>query len=321
MSETTNSIGYFVCPICKMDFNIINSSKLKCENCNCHYNVDDDIPILLPAKLDDFKRLEAEYHDIESSSYAEINMISSYRVVYHHDRYLKYIKALPVGSVVLEVGGGDGTEASKLLGSGLVVIQSDISLGMVKIAKTKGNLNQIHVVCDAEHIPCKNESIDAVIIVGALHHLPSPEVFFREANRVLKCGGLLVVGFEPNTWPYYLVYPMLKRIGSLLGVRKRFKYTEISIADQETNGFKEKELRAYLRAGNLELVELQRVWFLSGFIHMFLSSINSKFFSKDNKIDLPIFAQRIIIKIDTLISKIPVIRSFCWHWSVIAKKL
>jgi len=324
--KTTNSIKYFVCPVCTMDLNSIDSSKIRCNNCDYNYHVDDGIPILLPHKLDEFKKLEADYHDIESDSYAEINMISSYRVVYHHEKYLEHLRGLPAGSVVLEVGGGDGTDASKLLDSELIVIQSDISVGMVKKAKTKVspdqiNSSSIHVVCDAEQIPCKSGSVDAVIIVAALHHLPSPEVFFKEVNRVLKPGGLLVVGFEPNTWPYFVIYPLLKRMGELLGVRKRFKFTEISIADQETKGFNEKDLRLFLQAGNLEIVELQRVWFLNGFIHMVLSSINSKFYSKDEIIDLPVFAQKIIITFDNFISHIPLLRRFCWHWTLIAKKL
>jgi len=290
------------------------------------YPIDGGIPILLPHILEDFKKLEAEYHDTESDSYDEINMLSSYRVVYQHEKYLEHLKSLPAGSIVLEVGGGDGTDASKLLDSELTVIQSDISVGMVKKAKTKVSSDQInssafHIVCDAEQIPCENGSVDAVIIVAALHHLPSPEAFFKEVNRVLKSGGLLVIGFEPNTWPYFIIYPLFKRIGKLLGVRKRFKYTEISIADQETKGFKEKDLRFFLESGKLEMVELQRVWFLNGFIHMVLSSINSKFFSKDKKIDLPVFVQKIIVKFDILISHIPLLRRFCWHWTVIAKKL
>ena len=320
-------LDILVCPISKTPLKYDEeANELVSVEAGHAYPVVDGIPVLLPPKLDEFKKLEAEYHDTESDSYDEINMLSSYRVVYHHEKYLEHLKGLPAGSIVLEVGGGDGTDASKLLDSELIVIQSDISFGMVKKAKTKASSEQInssafHVVCDAEQIPCESGSVDAVIIVAALHHLPSPEIFFKEVNRVLKPGGLLVVGFEPNTWPYFFIYPFLKRMGQLLGVRKRFKYTEISIADQETNGFNEKDLRFFLQAGNLEIVELQRVWFLNGFIHMVLSSINSKFFSKGNKIDLPVFAQKIIIKFDNLISHIPLLRRFCWHWTLIAKKL
>jgi ubiquinone/menaquinone biosynthesis C-methylase UbiE len=271
--NTANIIKYIACPVCKMDLNIINESKIKCNNCNYDYKIDDGIPILLPHNIDEFKRLEAEYHDVESDSYSETNMISSFRVVYYHEKYLKYLRRLPFGSVVLEVGGGDGTDAFKLLNSELIVIQSDISTGMMKNAKAKNNFNQFHrqstyLVCDAEQMPCKNVSIDAVMIVAALHHLPSPEVFFKEVNRVLKPGGLLVVGFEPNKWPYFFIYPLLKSIGKLLGVRKRYKFTEVSIADQEAKGFSEKELKFFLQDGGLEIVELQVMYF-----HFYLDDI------------------------------------------------
>ena len=90
------------------------------------------------------------------------------------------------------------------------------NLGLKK-AKTKVSSDQInssafHIVCDAEQIPCESGSVDAVIIVAALHHLPSPEAFFKEVNRVLKSGGLLVVGFEPNTWPYFFIYPLCEAV-------------------------------------------------------------------------------------------------------------
>ena len=113
----------------------------------------------------------------------------------------------------------------------------------------------------------------------------------------------------------------MKKIGKLLNIRKRFKYTETSIADQETKGFNEKDLRLFSQVGNFKIVELQRVWFLNGFVHVVLASINSKFYSKDDMIDLPVFAQKIIIRLDNFISHIPLLRRFCWHWTLIAKKL
>lgn len=316
--------NFFVCPVCKMDLSF-NEAQIKCDDCNFYYRIDDDVPILLPPELDKFKWLEAEYHDVEADSYSETNMITSFRVTYYHEKFLEYLRKLPSESIVLEVGGGDGSTACKLYDSELILIQSDISFGMVKKAKVKASINQvnhnsIYSVFDAEQIPCRDRSVDAVIIVAALHHLPSPELFLKEVNRVLKPGGHLIVGFEPNTWPYFFVYPLLKFLGKLLGLRKRYRYTEASIADQGANGFSEKQLISFSQIGDLEIIELQRIWYLNGFVHVILSSINSKFFAKGEVIDLPLIAQSMIVSLDNFIARIYFLRGLCWHWTLIAKK-
>ena len=49
----------------------------------------DQIPILFPPNLEEFKVLEAEYHDHEAHQYAEINMINSYHVTYLPSKIFK----------------------------------------------------------------------------------------------------------------------------------------------------------------------------------------------------------------------------------------
>ena len=70
---------------------------------------------------------------------------------------------------------------------------------------------------------------------------------------------------------------------------------------------------------NSGITVIQRIWFLLGFIHTILSIINSKLPS-DKIIKIPTFLQKIIIYIDELILSIPIIRNFCWHWTLVAKK-
>jgi len=47
--------------------------------------------------------------------------------------------------------------------------------------------------------------------------------------------------------------------------------------------------------------------------------INSKLPEKKS-IDLPVRLQKFIIFIDELILTIPIIKNFCWHWTLVAKK-
>jgi hypothetical protein len=73
----------------------------------------------------------------------------------------------------------------------------------------------------------------------------SPEKFFKKATRVLKSGVLLVIGFEPNRWPYFTVYPALRLLGRLIYSGTRKNAEDVSIGDMETEGFVAKDFKRF----------------------------------------------------------------------------
>ncbi len=316
-------VEHFACPICKASVHKDRNEQLACLVCKRVFPVLGDIPILLPDDLGDFKRMEAEYHTDAADSYAAVNMIDSLRVRRYHDMFLRPLEMMAPGALIFEVAGGEGTDALRLLRCGMRVVQTDISLGMVRLARVKlaGEYEATSgfAVCDAENLPCKGGALDAIMIVGALHHLPSPDLFFVEAERVLKPGGILVVGFEPNTWPYRLIYPFLREIRRFFSPSGKNIASVASIGDQETDGFSLKHFKKFAGQSGLEIVDLQRIWYLNGFIHTLLGHYNSRRRSTQ-QVDLPWEIQKFIINIDDVLSKVPVVRNFCWHWSVILIK-
>lgn len=316
-------LSCLACPICKSTLQEVSPTQILCLGCNAKFVIEEGIPILLPEQLEEFKKLEAEYHTKEACDYAKTNMIFSLRVERYHDKFLKYLHELPTNSVVFEVAGGDGNDAQKLIKNGLKVIQTDISLGMVKIAKSNFLNSTIEqdgfIVCDAERLPCKSGSVDAIMIVGALHHLPSPETFFIEASRALRPGGLLIIGFEPNIWQYKFVYPLLKKLHAVVYSGGSVKPSQASIGDQETNGFSNFDFGQFARHAHLEVIDLQRIWYINGFIHTVLTHLNNKR-GDQRQIDLSRSLQKIIVVIDELISYIPYVRNLCWHWTCILRK-
>ncbi len=313
-----------VCPLCKGSLKRTDANRVECLSCESVYPMDDGIPILLPPELEKFKCLEAEFHSNRADEYAERAMKFSYRVSRYHDDYLSCFRDCQKGGVVLEVSGGGGIEAVHLKKMGLTVIESDIAVGMVKRARKRASddgqdSHSVFVVCDAELLPCRDESLDAVLIVGALHHLPSPERFFAAAKRTLKPGGLLVVGFEPNRWPYFTVLPVLQFCTRLLHPHRNVKPGETSIGDMETTGFVEADFDRFLRAEGLKKVRLQRIWFLDGFIQLAVMIMNRKR-PAEKLIDLPHSFQRAIVACDNCLSRIPLLRRFCWHWTLVAQR-
>jgi demethylmenaquinone methyltransferase/2-methoxy-6-polyprenyl-1,4-benzoquinol methylase len=96
---------------------------------------------------------------------------------------------------VLDVGGGTGQGVRALdVPEGIVV---DAAPGMLAEARDHG---VTAVRGDARRLPVPDETVDAVLILDALHHMPDAEQVVDDAARVLRPGGVLVVlEYDPTT--------------------------------------------------------------------------------------------------------------------------
>ena len=102
--------------------------------------------------------------------------------------------ALPDGGTGLEIGVGTGRFAATL-GIGMGV---DPSPAMAAMAHARG----IEVVLGkAELLPFPSEQFDYALMVTTICFVDDLETAFREAERVLKPGGSLVVGFIDRDSP------------------------------------------------------------------------------------------------------------------------
>lgn len=91
----------------------------------------------------------------------------------------------------LEIGAGTGEISKALIAHGHHVVATDISPQMVSQIRNKLGIEA--VVCDAEYLPFADESFDTVIGAEMIYYLDYPELFLREAHRVLKPGGYLLL--------------------------------------------------------------------------------------------------------------------------------
>lgn len=96
---------------------------------------------------------------------------------------------------VVDVAGGTGRGLAAVAPEeGLVV---DASRPMLRRASERGIAT---AAGDAGRLPLADESVDAVTIVDAFHHLPDPDAALAEAARVLRPGGVVVLReFDPST--------------------------------------------------------------------------------------------------------------------------
>lgn len=107
---------------------------------------------------------------------------------------------LQEGQTVLDLGSGAGLDsflAAKKVGSSGQVIGVDLTEEMVKKARglvhKYGYTNISFKVGDVEDLPVGDESVDVVISNCVLHFTPNKLVAFKEAFRVLKPGGSMIV--------------------------------------------------------------------------------------------------------------------------------
>jgi ubiquinone/menaquinone biosynthesis C-methylase UbiE len=102
--------------------------------------------------------------------------------------------AVPIDRV-LDVGGGTGRAARALSSPERIVI--DPAGGMLSRARRH---DLAAVRGDGSRLPVRDESVDAVTIVDALHHIADRRGALAEAYRALRPGGVVVIfDFDPST--------------------------------------------------------------------------------------------------------------------------
>lgn len=108
---------------------------------------------------------------------------------------------------ILDVGCGTAFWLDQLLPSGGTLIGLDRSAGMLRVAQGRHSPLAL-VLGSAHHLPLREQTLDVVFCVNAIHHFAEPQRFVAEAFRVLRRGGTLgVLGSDPrrrlDSWYVY----------------------------------------------------------------------------------------------------------------------
>lgn len=99
------------------------------------------------------------------------------------------------GGLVLELGIGTGRIAQPVANAGCRVVGIDVAAEMLRKSQEKGLERLIRgSILD---LPFQDGSFDAVMVVHVLHHIADWRLAISEAWRVLKRGGVLLLG---NDW-------------------------------------------------------------------------------------------------------------------------
>lgn len=101
------------------------------------------------------------------------------------------------GMQVLDVGCGTGNFTFKLARMGCAVTGVDVSERMLETATRKarqGGLALPLYRADAAHMPFASGSFDAVLSMAAFEFIENPQAVYSQMKRVVKPGGVVVIG-------------------------------------------------------------------------------------------------------------------------------
>ena len=124
---------------------------------------------------------------------------------------------------VLEIGSGDGFQASLLKKNCRFFVASDLTPPIIQ----RNNIN--YIVCDTQNLPLKPNSFDMIFSSSVLEHVQDQISTLEQLKTVLKKNGIMIHVVPTRTWkalqlvcyyPYALSY-LLKKIANIASKEKR----------------------------------------------------------------------------------------------------
>jgi ArsR family transcriptional regulator len=113
------------------------------------------------------------------------------------------LEAVPPGARVADLGAGNGRLLPELAARSSSVVAVDASPRLLDQARRRVEALELRGVelrlGDLQHLPLRDGEVDVAVANMVLHHLAEPGAAFQEIARVLRPGGVVVVGdFLPH---------------------------------------------------------------------------------------------------------------------------
>lgn len=119
-----------------------------------------------------------------------------------------YAPNLPFSSPVLDIGCGDGFFAQVVLSQKtstpvpVIDIGLDLKSSRIKEATVRGTYQKT-VIYDGKHMPFADRTFNTIISNSVLEHIPNISEVLKEAYRVLKPNGTMLVTVIAKPWAEY----------------------------------------------------------------------------------------------------------------------
>lgn len=184
-----------------------------------------------------------------------------------------FVNYIPFKSndIIVDLAGGTGDIARKLVCKGANVIVVDPSIEMMQAGKTSNSLQVLNVAAIGESLPFADSTIDKLTISFGIRNMTSMNDALKEIHRVLKPGGqYYCLEFSRPMMPvrpFYNLYNqyVIPRLGALVaGQSEAYQYLIESIKrfpDQE-------EMKSLIEEAGFSKVTYRNLFFGIACIHI-----------------------------------------------------
>lgn len=303
-----------MCVDCKNEMKLQNGI-WRCAGCGRVYEKLNSVIKAYPADMEAFEKSEAEYHDGMKEDPLEIHQLTAWRNLFYHTRVVDFVRTRVVSGLLLELGAGSGFDAAALKSSSYDMILTDISALTLERASKLGSDGIAYIAAEGRKMPFRSGVFDGAYMIATLHHFKNPDEVIDEMRRVLKPGGYLIVGVEPNEFYFKYVSKFRRTLCRLTHTPEN----EGSVADAEMTGFGYSQWRKFFSSGKWEDVQIRPMWLFAGWIHYLLEFLHRAFKSSQRLI-VPKWIEKLVVQGDELLFRFPFFQYLCWHWIASAKK-
>ena len=169
-------------------------------NENFEYKFFKDIPDLFLEDGNSLTKIQSDfYNDVKFPNYDNVEDFGSLLDKSRRSIFVKKLDdEIPMGSNILEAGCGTGQLSIALSRYARQIYGIDLSKGSLIEAKQFINSNDIKSVhlfrMNIFKLFFEENTFDVIISNGVLHHTYNPKLAFSKLVRVLKPGGIIVIG-------------------------------------------------------------------------------------------------------------------------------
>ncbi len=149
-------------------------------------------------------------------------------LIFRHEKASEHQIGTLTNGVTLDIGAGR-QEIRKQLPDNVTYVALDYYDTAVNWYETRPN-----IFGDGQYLPIVDNSIDTVLLLDVLEHLPDPQQCVADIRRVLKPGGSVIIQV-PFLYPLHDV-PLDFHRWTLFGLRQLAKKSDFSIVSEQVMG-------------------------------------------------------------------------------------
>lgn len=141
---------------------------------------------------------------------------------YYWNEFIEDInKDIFEGATVFDAGAGDG-HWRKRLPENIKYISMDLGVGDAEV-----DYSHLDITGDLRKIPLADNSVDVIICIQVLEHLPEPWTVIKELHRILKPGGKVFASCPQGEPQHQVPYDFFRY--TIFGLRSIFEQYQFNV--------------------------------------------------------------------------------------------